>query len=526
MKKILLLLTLSFSLISLQAQDNLSALMPMPNQISNGPGVFKVSSALKVYTNATDLSMEQQQLTRIMKQFFGTSVASGNSSSTLHLLIDKSIKGNEHYVLKITPHQLVIKGASSAAVFYGLMTLEQLLTGDVCHTKKQEIQAVTIDDMPRFGFRALMIDPARNFLPLNDVKYYIDEIARYKYNTLQIHLTDNEGWRVEIKKYPQLTAKAPFYTQEELKELIAYAAQRHVEILPELDIPGHTVALLASFPELACKQWRDSTFIPGVTNHRMVCASRPEVYDVYANILKEVASIFPSPSIHLGGDEAALDNNWQNCDDCKALMKEKGYEKPAQLMGYFFDKILQTVRQVGKKPILWVELDSVYPPFHSYLFKYPKDVTLVTWRLQNTPTCLDYTYKSGNPIIMAPGEYAYLDYPQLKGDLPEFNNWGMPVLTLEQCYQFDPGYGLPKAEQAHILGVMGTLWGEAMKNINRVTYMTFPRALALSEAGWTQMEHRSWNSFKQRLYPNLNVLMQRGVFVRAPYEIVDRKNFH
>ena len=147
---------------------------------------------------------------------------------------------------------------------------------------------------------------------------------------------------------------------------------------------------------------------------------------------------------------------------------------------------------------------------------------LITWRAGLTPKCIELTAKHGNPLIMAPGEYTYLDYPQLKGDLPEFKNWGMPVTTLETCYRFDPGYGLPAAQQAHILGITGTLWGEAMQDINRVTYMTYPRGLALAEAGWTQMEHRSWDSFKERMYPNLMNLMKHGVFVRVPFEIVPR----
>lgn len=172
--------------------------------------------------------------------------------------------------------------------------------------------------------------------------------------------------------------------------------------------------------------------------------------------------------------------------------------------------MLSFVEADGKYPILWCELDNIRMPANDYLFPYPKNVTLVSWRYGLTPTCQKLTQQHGNPLIMAPGEFAYLDYPQFKGDLPEFNNWGMPVTTLETCYQFDPGYGKPAAEQAHILGVMGTLWGEAIKDINRVTYMTYPRGLALAEAGWTQMEHRNWDSFKERLYPNLNNLMKKA----------------
>lgn len=204
-------------------------------------------------------------------------------------------------------------------------------------------------------------------------------------------------------------------------------------------------------------------------------------------------------------------------------MRKHNYTKATQLMTPFFNRILATVRQCGKRAILWCELDNIYPPANDYLFPYPEDVTLVTWRYGLTPTCQTLTHKHGHQLIMAPGEYAYLDYPQWRGDLPEFNNWGMPLSTLENCYKLDPGYGRPTEEQRHVLGVMGTLWAEAIADINRATYMAFPRAFALAEAGWTQMEHRSWESFKTRLYPNLTDLMRCGVSVRVPFEIVERE---
>lgn len=187
-------------------------------------------------------------------------------------------------------------------------------------------------------------------------------------------------------------------------------------------------------------------------------------------------------------------------------------------MNYFFGKILSIVRKLKKEPILWCELNNIWMPADSYLFNYPKDVTLVSWRAGLTPLCQELTQKNGNSLIMAPGEYAYLDYPQYKNDLPEYNNWGMPITTLEKTYQFDPAYGDEFSEK-HIRGVLGTLWSEAIKDFNRVTYMTYPRGLALAEAGWTQMEHRTWSSFKQRICPNLYKMMKDGISFRVPFEI-------
>lgn len=204
-------------------------------------------------------------------------------------------------------------------------------------------------------------------------------------------------------------------------------------------------------------------------------------------------------------------------------MHKAGYNEPSQLMNIFFGKMLDIVKRNKKEAILWCELDNICPPANDYLFPYPTDVTLVTWRNGLTPKCIELTRKHGNNLIMAPGEYTYLDYPQWKNDLPEYNNWGMPVTTLETCYKFDPGYGLSPEESSHITGVMATLWAEAIKDINRVNYMFFPRGLAIAEAAWSTMEQRSWESFKERLQPNLSDLMKCGVSYRVPFEIYERK---
>jgi hexosaminidase len=282
------------------------------------------------------------------------------------------------------------------------------------------------------------------------------------------------------------------------------------------------VAILAAYPHLACSHKQGAEKKVGETVNMMLCAAQEEVYSVMADVVREVAEVFESPYFHLGGDEAAVPENWAKCEACKAMMERLGYTKPTQLMVPFFDRVLGEVRKNGKKPILWCELNNIWPPADDYLFPYPKDVTLVTWRNALTPTCLELTKKNGHPIIMAPGEHAYLDYPQYKNDFPEFNNWGMPITTLEKCYELDPGYGMEAASVDHVMGVMGTLWAEAIPDVNRASYMAYPRALALAEAGWTNMEHRSWEDFKQRMFPNVYHLMKQGVSVRVPFEVVKR----
>lgn len=503
------------------AQPPTLALLPMPNRItwSKGKPLPVNSRKTTIYFDQTELEFTARSLQTIFKERMQEDISfSKSEKAAIRLLIDPTLKNKEHYRLQIDAEGMTIAGSTAAAVYYGVMTVDQLMLGDVCSTNQKVICPVVIDDAPRFSYRALMLDPARNFLPVESVKFYIDQMTRYKYNVLQLHLTDDQGWRIEIKKHPHL-ASEKHYTQDQLKDIIRYAAQRNIEIVPELDIPGHTVALLAAYPELGCTHTDTIPKIVGKTLNLMLCAGEEKVYTVYKDIIEEVAALFPSKYIHLGGDEAVIEQNWTKCDRCRAMMKKFGYQKASQLMIPFFQRMLSFVEANGKEPILWCELDNIYPPANDYLFPYPKNTTLVSWRGGLTPTCLKLTHQYGNPLIMAPGEYAYLDYPQLKGDLPEFNNWGMPVTTLEKSYQFDPGYGRPVAEQTHILGIMGTLWGEAIKDINRVTYMTYPRGLALAEAGWTQMEHRNWESFKQRLYPNLLNLMRKGVSIRVPFEI-------
>ncbi len=523
--KHLFLYCLSFLLaLPLSAQNMSSALIPQPNSVVRGTSApfHVIEGKTTVCTLSPDLTPAMEALKRVVKHRMGITLTEGTAKrATIQLAVDTTLKGREHYRLEITRQRMLLTGASPAAVFYAVMTLDQLLLGDVCATINNKVSAVTIDDAPRFGYRALMLDPARHFLPVDDVKFFIDQMAKYKYNVLQLHLTDDQGWRIALRSHPHLADKQA-YTEADLRELIHYAADRYIEIVPEIDIPGHTAAFLSVYKDLGCKHLKETPIEVGTTVNRMLCASNPRIYEVFADVLAEVAGIFPSSYIHLGGDEAAVPANWAKCEDCQNLMKTYGYSRPSQLMIPFFDRILAEVRKNGKKPILWCELNNIYPPADDYLFPYPADVTLVSWRNGLTPTCQSLTLKSGHPLIMAPGEYAYLDYPQLKGDLPEFNNWGMPVTTLEKTYQLDPGYGRPAAEQAHILGVMGTLWAEAMNDINRVTYMAYPRALALAEAGWTQMEHRSWESFKERIYPNLTDLMRCGVSVRVPFEIVKR----
>lgn len=533
MKKIIFLFFLLICGITASAQDNISALMPYPNSLIQGRGFFTVSNHTSVSANAMELDFAVSTLMDGIKKHMGITLNQTSRNGDIQLIIDKTIVGDEHYILSVSSKNITIKGKTAGAVLYGVVTLNQLLMGDIPNTTQKRVKSVTIDDEPILPMRALMLDPARNFLPVKDVKNYIDQMLKFKYNTLQLHLTDDQGWRVEIKSHPKLTsigafrnprkeAKEPdngYYTQDDLREIVRYAAQRNIQVIPEIDVPGHTVALLVAYPDLRCDIMKDSVFDMSKTNNMMLSAANPKVYEVLDDVIREISAIFPSKTIHLGGDESAIESNWAKSPENIELMRKHNYTKPEQLMNIFFKNVLASVRKYGMKATLWCELDNIRMPANEYLFDYPSDVTLVTWRMGLTPKCIELTAKNNHPLILAPGEFCYLDYPQYKNDLPEFNNWGMPLTTLEKSYKFDPTYNLPETDRAHIIGVMGTLWGEAIKDINRVNYMTWPRGLAIAEAGWTKMEHRNWNSFVMRMYPNLTELMTSGVSFRVPFEV-------
>lgn len=537
MRIILQVLFVTLFAASTAAQSPVDALIPIPNKVEICPKgrTYKIDKKSAIKTTMARDSHCIKELQRSIEKHTGAAVPVAEKGNIV-IETDTTLQGNEHYTIDITPKGIRIKGSTETAILRAVQTMEQIMLGDYINSASKKIACLSIEDYPRYHHRAIMIDPARHFIPVADVKFFIDRIAKYKYNILQLHLTDDQGWRVEIKSHPQLTAKGAFrnskggnqgpdngfYTQDELKDIVKYAATRGIEVIPELDIPGHSAAFLAANPGTGCPFLHDCAINIGETTNRMLCACNEDTYNIYADIFKELAEIFPSQYIHLGGDEAAIEANWAKCDSCIALMKKSGYNSPEQLMNIFFGKMLSLVRQNGKKPILWCELDNIYPPANDYLFPYPADVTLVTWRNALTPKCIELTRKHGHALIMAPGEHAYLDYPQYKGDLPEFGNWGMPVTTLEQTYALDPGYNLPAEEQSHITGIMGTLWAEAIRDINRLTYMAFPRALALAEAGWSLMPRRSWESFKQRLLPNITDLIKSGVSLRVPFEIYSK----
>ncbi len=455
---------------------------------------------------------------------------SGKEKATLTLGIDPKLSDKEAYTLTVGEHSVDIHGGSAAGVFYGLMTLDQLLRADADGNCCASIPQLTIADQPRTHMRELMVDPCRIFVPFDELKAFIPEMARYKLNALHLHLVDDQSWRIEIKHYPKLISESTsrvgmddmqmpisgYYTQEQMRELVRYAAEYHIDVIPEIEMPGHEVAAIHAYPELTCgaKQVPIRT-ICGVSNE-LLCPGNEFTYEFLGNVFRELADIFPSPYVHLGGDEAgnpALDC-WTSCPKCQALKQQLGItttdrSENWRLQKYLFDRVIDTLRtQYNKTPMFWYETD--FKEIH------PGCVTFA-WRMGLTQPALDAAVKNNAKIMLCPGEHCYLDYPMAPGDMPEVN-WGMPSTSLKQTYALDPSWGMGEEfEKNNLFGVAGTLWSECINSPERIYYQAYPRALALAEVGWSPAKTHSWEDFLRRLRPTLRDMQRRGISFSMQY---------
>lgn len=507
------------------------ALVPVPAHLEmTGGNPLSVNRLWEVMA-ADGLANECVQAERLLRERLPkikNPVIAGKA--TLTLGIDTSLADDEAYTLVVSEKGVTIQGRTARGVFYGLMTFDQLLRGNGTSVCCESIPQLRIADQPRTHIRELMLDPCRTFIPFDELKAFVPEMARYKYNTIHLHLTDDQAWRIEIKKYPELTAQASarvgmddmmvpisgYYTQKQMREFVDYAAQYHIQVVPEIEMPGHEVAAIHVFPELTCgaKQVPIRTTC-GVSNE-LLCPGSEFTFEFLGNVFKELADIFPSPYIHLGGDEAgnpAL-NCWTDCPKCQALKRQLGItttdrSENWRLQEYMFNRVIDTLRtKYGKTPMFWYETD----------FKkiQPGCVTFA-WRHGLTKRALEAAVANNAKIMLCPGEHCYFDYPMAPGDMPEVN-WGMPIIPLKRTYELDPAWGMGSDfEQNNLFGVAGTLWSECINTPERIYYQAYPRALALAEVGWSPVASRSWEGFLKRLSPVLKDMMRRGITFSMQY---------
>lgn len=508
-------------------------LIPVPNslKIQTKGAPLEVKGFWTVKASG-GLENEHRHALRILSERIGSAHvnAHGKKNLTLSLGINESLSDDEAYTIDIKSDGVSIQGKTAAGVFYGLMSLDQLLRGDGTKTSCDAIPQLSIADQPRTHIRELMVDPVRNFIPYEDLKAFVPEMARYKLNSLHLHLVDDQGWRIEIKKYPRLTEEASsrwdmddmhmpikgYYTQEQMRDFVKYAAEYHVQVVPEIEMPGHEVAAISVYPELTCQSVQVPIRTTCGVSDNLLCPGSDFTYEFLENVFKELADIFPSPYIHLGGDEAgnpALDC-WTTCPKCQALKKKLGItttdrSENWRLQGYLFDRIIEVLRtKYHKNPMFWYETDFK---------KIQPGCVAFAWRVGLTDAALQAAIDNKAKVMLCPGEHCYFDYPMAKGDMPEVN-WGMPTTTLKDTYSMDPAWGMGEEfEKNNLFGVSGTLWSECINTPERIYYQAYPRALALAEVGWSKQESRSWNGFLTRLKPTLKDMMRRGITFSLEY---------
>nr|MCU0404297.1 family 20 glycosylhydrolase [Chitinophagaceae bacterium] len=471
----------------------------------------------------------------------GISLSKGitNTISLSLLSGQEKLANDEGYTLKVSPTAVAISANTGAGLFYGVQSFLQMIpvkiTGNVA-----AIPACTIADYPRFGWRGLMLDVSRHFFTVDEVKKYIDLMAQYKLNVFHWHLTDDQGWRIEIKSYPKLTevggcrvvrygtfgerippkpgeaaTDCNFYTQEQIKDIVAYAKARYVTIVPEIDVPGHSLAAIAAYPEL-CITKEQQMVSPGHKfsewygdgKFKMLLDNTlnpidEKVYAFLDKVFGEVASLFPGTYIHAGGDEA-YHGYWEKSPEVQSFMKKNGIKDMHGMQSYFMKRVAAIIESKGKKMIGWDEiLDGGLA----------EGAAVMSWRGMKGGIA---AAKQGHPVVMSPTTHAYLDYMQAD------EYWEPRVyakLSLKTCYEFDP---LPAEVDAKwILGGQANLWTEKVPNFRHATYMTYPRSWAIAEAVWSQPSKKNWDDFTRRVDHHFERAEQSGINIsKALYDPV------
>ncbi|MDO3625253.1 beta-N-acetylhexosaminidase [Mucilaginibacter sp. BT774] len=533
MKKLLGLLCLSFIALHSFGQSNRDgniAIIPEPVSLTQKEGEFTLPKRVIIET-AT--GPEMKQIIATLRERFSVPtgskvvVLSNAQAATIKLILNKKADdalGKEGYNLAVTPKGIFIKANGPAGLFYGAQTLVQLFPKEIVSNKyvanvSWMAPCVEITDYPRFKWRGLMFDVARHFFTKAEVEQYIDNMVKYKMNLLHLHLTDDEGWRIEIKSLPRLTTVGAynvkkvgyfgnfsppgpdeprdyggFYTQKDIKEIVQYAKDRFVDILPEIDVPGHSLAAVVAYPELSCTPGADKYQVrsgehfmnfskdgikAGIDN--TLCPANEKVYDFLDKVLTEVAQLFPFGYIHMGGDECAK-NFWEQSDAIKALMQKENLKTQEEVQSYFEKRIEKIVESKGKKFMGWDEiLEGGLAP----------DAIVMSWRGMKGGI---QAAKMGHEVVMSPTTFAYLDY--MNGD-PAIEPRVYSTLRLNKAYQFDPAPD--SVDSKLIIGGQANLWTEQVYNTRHLEYMTWPRAFAIAEAVWSPKSVRNFDDFASRV---------------------------
>ena len=518
---------------------NPPAIIPQPQKLELRAGEFTLTAATRVYADSASRETGKILADRLRPATGlpfknATKLIGGTAVSGAILLTTRNANTNlgpEGYELTVEPDSIVIRAPTQTGLFYGVQTLLQLLppaifSKNLVTGTEWQIPCLQIQDWPRFQWRGFMLDVSRHFFTKPEVETFLDAMALHKLNTFHWHLTDDHGWRIEIKKYPKLTdvsawrkgvgfdfapqtstAYGPegryggFYTQDDIREVVKYAAARHITIVPEIEMPGHSQAALSAYPEFSCT---GGPFQPAMTAGIFTGIYDPakeETFQFLTEVLTEVSQLFPGPYIHIGGDEVPKET-WKNSADCQALMKREGLKNEDELQSWFVRRIEKIVSATGHRTIGWSEILEGGLPQHAAVMDWIGGAKEAA--------------AAGHDVVMTPTADCYFDFYQSANHAtePKAAAWGGP-LTLEKMYAYDPmPTNVPPALQSHIVGSQGNLWTEQIPNLKHAEYMTFPRACALAEVTWSAKDARDFTDFSRRLEVHVQRLDALGINYR------------
>lgn len=492
-------------------------IIPQPTFITYQEGSFKITNKTAIVTDATE---EGQKLANMLVAFLhdnfnlNLSISNQIQDNAIQLIVSGENNKEGSYTLDASSKGVLVKAASYQGVFYGIQTLQQLLTPNIS-IKKPVISYLHINDEPEFKWRGMMLDVSRHFFPKDSVKNIIDILAMHKMNKLHWHLVDGIGWRIEIDKYPELTKRGAwrvvkkdkkpwedfescysnnegevyggFYTKEDIKEIVSYAADRYIDVIPEIEMPGHSEVALQCYPEFSCD---------GVESSGVYCAGNDGTFEFLQNIITEVVALFPGEYIHVGGDEVGKET-WLQCKHCKKRMQEEKLQNGEELQSYFIKRMETFIHSKNKKLIGWDEI------LEGGL---PERATVMSWR---GVTGGIEAANAGHDVVMSPGSPCYFDHSQGKSEF-EPPSWG-GYNNLLKVYEFNPiPQDIASNKQHHILGGQANLWTEQIKTLSHVQYMMLPRICALSEALWTSSDQKSKEEFIKKMDFHFDRLQELG----------------
>jgi len=512
------------------AQNKLN-LIPYPQKVEFSQGEFLIPETLSLAGNLPKEETEYFKK-RLDSQFKFQDIKKGGGSHLINSIIPAAStdaeQKKEYYSIEISPKQIQIKSYTRQGYFLALQTLIQVFEQ---YKESKKIPALKIEDQPKFAWRGMHLDVCRHFFTVEEVKQYIDYLAMYKLNTFHWHLTDDQGWRIEIKKYPKLTQIGSkrkesmigayvdntfdgkpygpyFYTQDQIKEVVKYAQDRHITVVPEIEMPGHALAALSAYPELACTKGPFEAATKWGVFDDVFCP-KDETFTFLENVLDEVMKLFPSKYIHIGGDECPK-TRWKECAHCQELIKKNNLKDEHGLQSYFIHRIEKYVNSKGRKIIGWDEiLEGGLAP----------NAAVMSWTGVNGGI---EAAKSKHFAVMTPGAYCYFDHYQ--GDPQSEPNAFGGFTPLDKVYSYNPIPSELNAEQAkYIMGVQANLWTEYILDFKQVQYMIFPRLMALSEVGWGTSDPKNYKEFENRVINQFKVLDKMKVnYAKSIYNITGK----